>query len=98
MFRSKISLVKGFFEDTLPTYKHPIALLNLDVDLYQSYQTCLKRLYPLLSPGGIVAFDEYHREGDQFPGAPKAIDEFFQDQPVAFVKDTLYGKYYVVKP
>jgi predicted O-methyltransferase YrrM len=97
-FRSHISLIKGFFEDSLGVHKGPIALLHLDCDLYQSYKVCLETLYPKVSPGGIVAFDEYHREGDVWPGAPKAIDEFFADKQVELVKDQLYGKFYVVKP
>lgn len=96
-FRAKISLIKGYFQDTLQVYKGPISLLNLDVDLYESYKVCLDTLYPLVSPGGIIAFDEYHREGDVFPGAPKAIDEFFADKDMLFVKDALYGKFYAIK-
>ena len=97
-FRSQISLIQGFFETTLPSYSGSIAMLHLDVDLYQSYKFCLQTLYPRVVPGGVIAFDEYRREGSVFPGAPKAIDEFFQDEGVNFIKDPLYGKYYVVKP
>jgi hypothetical protein len=96
-FRSKISLIKGYFENTLDIYKGPISLLNLDVDLYQSYKVCLETLYPRIPRCGIITFDEYHREGDVFPGAPKAIDEFFKDKNVEFIKDSLYGKFYIVK-
>jgi len=97
-FRSKISIIKGFFEDTLHLYKGPISILNLDCDLYKSYKFCLETLYSQVSSGGVITFDEYHREGDIFPGAPRAIDEFFADKDVSFLKDPLYGKFYVVKP
>ena len=95
--RSKITLVKGFFEKTLnETSPDKISLLNLDVDLYESYKICLEELYPRLSIGGIVTFDEYIRESIAYPGAMKAINDFFKDKDVEFKKDNYFGKYYVV--
>jgi len=97
-FRSKVTLVKGYFENTLENFKAAsISLLNLDVDIYLSYKVCLNTLYPKLSIGGIVTFDEYIRESDVFPGAMKAINEFFEVKNVEFVKDSYYGKFYVIK-
>ena len=46
--------VRGWFEDTMPTFKEPIAAAYLDVDLVSSTQTCLKYLYPLIMPGGFL--------------------------------------------
>ena len=45
---------QGWFEETMPSFKEPIALAYLDVDLASSTRTCLKYLYPLLSPGGSI--------------------------------------------
>lgn len=96
--RSKITLVKGFFEDSLKNFKgDAISLLNLDVDLFASYKICLETLFPKLSDGGIVTFDEYVRESFGFPGAMEAINDFFEKKKVKFVKDEYYGKFYVVK-
>lgn len=70
-----------------------IALLHLDVDLYASYKACLERLAPNVVKGGIIMFDEY--KSSKWPGATKAIDEFFGEK----VKDFQYdeaGKYYYV--
>lgn len=95
---SRVTLVRGFFEDSLPRYPQPaISLLNLDVDLYQSYKTCLDILWPKLSVGGIVTFDEFVRESHAFPGAEQAIREFFAGKSVEFKRDPSYGKYYVIK-
>jgi len=44
--------IKGWFEETMPHFKDPIALIYMDVDLASSTRTCLKYLYPLLLPGG----------------------------------------------
>ena len=46
--------------DSLPTHpRQPITLLQLDGDLYQSYMDSLTILFPLVSPGGIVVFDDF---------------------------------------
>ncbi len=96
--RSRVTLVKGFFDETLDKLPaSAISLLNLDVDLYDSYRTCLAKLWPRLSPGGIVTFDEYLRERDAFPGALRAIEEHFAGLGCKFIRDRFYGKYYVIK-
>jgi O-methyltransferase len=46
--------VPGWFEDTMSTFNEPIAAAYIDVDLASSTRTCLKQLYPLLSPGGFL--------------------------------------------
>jgi hypothetical protein len=79
--RERIHLVKGWFDKTLPTYDGKIALLHLDCDLYDSYKLSLETLYKKVQPGGAIMFDEYG--DDRWPGATKAIDEFFRDKPEA---------------
>jgi hypothetical protein len=99
--RSRVTLVKGYFEESLRNYTGKrIALLHIDADLYQSYKTALQSLYARVPPGGVIAFDEYMGsfEHHDFPGAKKAIDEFFADQPVEILRDEVFGKYYMVKP
>ncbi len=97
---SYVKLEKGFFEDTLPNSKvSQIALLHLDVDLYDSYKTCLKHLFPKVAEGGVVMFDEYMNgsENERFPGAKKAIDEYFKDTKYKISRDEHCGKYYLIK-
>jgi hypothetical protein len=99
-FFSNVTLVTGFFEESLPKYTGKnIALLHLDVDLYGSYKTALECLYPLVCSGGVIAFDEYMgtNEHYKFPGAKKAIDEFFANRPIKLQRDQVWGKYYIVK-
>lgn len=43
--------VEGWFEDSLVNWSRPIATIYLDIDLATSTRTCLKYLYPWLSPG-----------------------------------------------
>lgn len=79
VIRDRIRLVKGWFDKTLPLYEGRIALLHLDCDLYESYKLALETLYPRVEAGGVIMFDEYGDE--RWPGASKAIDEFFRDRP-----------------
>lgn len=68
---SVCKFVAGWFEDTMPAFREPIALAYLDVDLASSTRTCLKYLYPLISPGGAI----YSQDGD-FP----LVIEVFKDE------------------
>jgi Macrocin-O-methyltransferase (TylF) len=90
-----VRLIPGFFSDSLSQYDgSSIAFLHLDCDLYQSYMDCLNVLYKKVCRGGIIAFDEYGER--KWPGATKAIDEFFRGKE-PLVRDFVTGKYHVVK-
>ena len=94
--QDSIRLIKGWFNDTLPSYHGQIALLHLDCDLYDSYKLALETLYDKVAPGGIIMFDEY--DDPRWPGATKAIDAFFADKtekPQAHAKCN--WKYFVIK-
>lgn len=94
--RERIRLKKGWFDKTLPEYQGRIALLHLDCDLYESYKLSLETLYDKVQPGGIIMFDEYH--DTRWPGATKAIDEFFCDKPEAVQQHPkCTWKYHIVK-
>ncbi|MEM5471276.1 TylF/MycF/NovP-related O-methyltransferase [Hoeflea sp. AS60] len=74
-------VVKGFFSDTLPKLKpRRYCFMFIDCDIYESHLDCLNALYEQLVPGGIVVFDDYAEP--KWPGASRAVDEFFADQPV----------------
>ena len=95
-----VKLITGYFEDSLGHYSgEKIAYLHLDIDLYQSYKTTLEHFWPLLSPGGVVLFDEYKQPGveEVFPGAAKAIDEFFGDRKSSIQYDGVAQRYYIIK-
>jgi O-methyltransferase len=56
-----------------------IAFAHIDVDLYKSVLDCAEFIYPRLSPGGIMIFDDYG--APSCPGARSAVDEFFAGRP-----------------
>jgi hypothetical protein len=68
-----LTSVEGFLESTLPAAfdLESIALLNVDVDLYESHKVCLQTFGPRV--GGIVVYDEY--ADPKWPGATLAINE-----------------------
>lgn len=77
----RVELVKGDVRKTIPEYvkKNPglrVALLHLDMDVYEPTLVALKHLYPLVVAGGVVLLDEYAMDG--FPGESAAFDEYFE--------------------
>lgn len=95
---AEVYLVKGFFDDTLERWApNPIGLLSIDADLYRSYLSCLENLFPRVFPGGVVAFDEYH-DVEGWPGARRAVDEYFEGDPPVIREDPVTQKCHMVKP
>ena len=96
--KEHITLVKGWFSETLPKYRgSSIAFLHLDPDLYESYKTALENLWPKVSVGGIASIDSYQNIEIQ-PGCRKAVDDYFsQRRDVMLLKDSLQERYYAVK-
>jgi len=75
----KIHLIKGWFNDTLPTYKKDIgdiALLHLDCDWYESIRFCLEELYENVIQGGFIVIDDY----GCWMGCKKAVNEFIKQR------------------
>ena len=68
------TLVKGWFEDTLPDFVPPcpIAVLRLDGDWYESTMTILENLYKHLEPGALVLIDDYVA----WDGCSRAVHDF----------------------
>jgi len=54
-----------------------ISMLILDVDNYEGTLECLKNLYPFVTKGGIIVFDEYALETY---GESDAVDEFLKNK------------------
>ena len=59
-----VTLLKGWFEDTLPNFKislgeERLAILHIDADTYKPTEFVLKELTANIGPGTIIIFDEY---------------------------------------
>lgn len=69
----QVHVVKGWLSDTLPTAQTgPIALLNIDVDWYDSVTTVLEHLIPHMSSRGIVNIDDFGR----WSGCDRAVFDY----------------------
>ncbi|MFO1499629.1 MAG: TylF/MycF/NovP-related O-methyltransferase [Verrucomicrobiota bacterium] len=55
------------------------SFVHIDVDLHQSVLDCCEFIYPRLSPGGFMVFDDYGLPS--CPGARRAVDTFFDKRP-----------------
>ena len=79
--KARIVFVKGDVSKTIPQFITKkgnglkIALLNLDLDLYEPTKIALEYFVPRMTRGGVIVADEY--AVDTFGGETKAIDEYF---------------------
>ena len=80
----RIALHKGLFEDTLHP-DGPVALAHVDCDWYEPVKLCIERVWPALSPGGLIIFDDYNDYG----GCTQAVDEFAAAEPTATLRTTV---------
>lgn len=72
--KEKIEFVPGNIGDSIPEYlmENPemkIAYLNIDFDDYESTSTTLQFFYPRLMHGGILIFDNYYKEEEDYRAA-----------------------------
>lgn len=79
---SKIHLVKGRVEETVPS-KAPesISLLRLDTDWYESTRHELVHLFPRLVPGGVLVIDDY----GHWQGTRVATDEYLVENRISIL-------------
>ncbi len=79
--KNRIEFIKGDVCETIPRFSLDkgdglrIALLNLDLDLYEPTKVALENLAPKMSRGGVILVDEY--AVDTWGGETKAVDEYF---------------------
>ncbi|WP_051032375.1 TylF/MycF/NovP-related O-methyltransferase [Solibacillus silvestris] len=74
-----IELIEGDILRTLPEYiqENPhlkVALLHIDVDVYEPTALALELLFERVVPGGLVVFDDY----GTVEGETRAVDEFLE--------------------
>lgn len=74
----QIVLHKGWFKDTAPLLKRPLALIRADGDAYTSTMDILNNAYKLLSARGAVIVDDY----DYYQSCRNAIHDFFKAENI----------------
>ncbi len=98
---NRVHLVKGWFNDTIPSQEKKIgkiALLHIDCDWYKSVKFCLEKLYNNVVKDGFIIIDDY----ECWEGCKKAVDEFIEERDlrVELIKTnyTDYPAVYFKKP
>jgi hypothetical protein len=93
-----VTLVPGWFSETMPNFRGVLSYIHLDPDYYQSTKDALTYLWPQLSPGGIVLFGQL--ENPTLPGKGIALKEFLAATAADTVRmehDTPSGHYFLRK-
>jgi O-methyltransferase len=76
-----VHLHKGLIPDSFRGLEGTrISFAHVDVDIYSSIMACCEFIYPRLSLGGIMVFDDYGVLSCS--GARQAVDSYFADKPV----------------
>jgi predicted O-methyltransferase YrrM len=88
-----VTLVPGYFQDTLPHIDDRFWLALIDCDLERSTEFCLDHLWPRISDGGYLVVDDYQNPG--YPGAAMAADRFFAK--VSHTRASAHDNFLVVK-
>ncbi len=82
-------LIEGDILQEIPKYtsENPqlkIALLHIDVDVYDATLTALNYLYDRVVTNGVIVFDDFGKPAGI--GETRAIDEFFQGRRIEYKK------------
>lgn len=87
--KPRIKLVDGAIETSVPSFlsDNPgvrFSLVHFDCDLYKPTKVALENLWPRVSRGGLLLFDEYSIHN--WPGETQAVDEFLENKPNLVLK------------
>lgn len=83
-----ISYIKGFFEDTLPSfvknYDNKISMIHIDCDIYSSTKTIFHYMKPYIKQNTILLFDELIGYQDFEINEIKAWIEFIEETNLTY--------------
>jgi O-methyltransferase len=87
---AQVTYRPGWFAESLPGWREPLALLWIDVDLYRSTRDVLDGVFPALDPRGAIFSHEllpaHIQEGGIVHGGepPGALHDFFAERGLAY--------------
>ena len=87
--RKNVSLIKGFYSDTLPKFTledhtAAVAFINVDCDLYSATKEIFEYLGDRFRPGTVIVFDEFYNYPDWLWHEYKAWLEFVEQRRIKF--------------
>jgi hypothetical protein len=74
----EITILEGWFKNTLSDIKNSISILRMDGDYYESTMDTLELLYDKVSYGGVIIIDDYR----WWSGCEKAVQDFFKKRNI----------------
>ena len=82
---SRVSFIKGLFQDTLPGFlenynSNKVLVINIDADLYSSTLYVLTSAHKIIKKGTIIIFDEFSSVLHEF----RAFEDYCQAYSVKF--------------
>lgn len=79
-----VKIHKGNFDATLNDVQdHKFCFVHVDCDVYDSVKSVTEFIYPRMSKGGVIVYDDY---GDWISqGAKLAVDEFYSNIGKVFI-------------
>ena len=95
-YRDTVIPIKGFFKDTLPYIKSNYSFALIDCDLKESMIYSAENIWPKLSHGGRILFDDYLCNA--YKGSKIAVDSFVEKYKDEISEHGLLNRlYYVCK-
>ncbi|MCX6280281.1 MAG: class I SAM-dependent methyltransferase [Bacteroidetes bacterium] len=90
-----IKIHAGYFPESAFDFNEPVALVNIDADLYNPTRAGLEFFYQRLSPGGVILVHDYNIK---WSGIIQAVDEFIPTIPesLVFIPDK-YGTVMIIR-
>jgi hypothetical protein len=94
-FQNVVIPIKGYFQDTLPNVSSPFCLALIDCDLKDSLVYSAETIWPNLSNGGCILFDDYLSL--EFKGAKQGVDIFVEKHLAEISEHGLLNRLYYVR-
>lgn len=94
-FQHIVFPIKGYFQDSLPKITGPFCMVLIDCDLRDSLVYSAETLWPRLSSGGRMLFDDYL--DPQFKGAKQGVDIFLEKHSNEIAEHGLLNRLYYVR-
>jgi O-methyltransferase len=94
-FQNVVIPIKGYFQDTLPNIACPFCLALIDCDLKDSLVYAAETIWPNLSKGGCILFDDYLSV--KFKGAKHGVDFFVEKHLAEISEHGLLNRLYYVR-
>ena len=94
-FQNMVIPIKGYFQDTLPGLSGPFCLAFIDCDLRDSLVYSAETIWPNLSNGGRMLFDDYLSR--EFKGAKLGVDIFVKKYQAEISEHGLLNRLYYVR-